>query len=337
MNPAPFTLPEGVVAASIAGSFGALALVSLAIGWQLLRRVLLDRRQRRREAEARRDLAGLMGALFSLGATAPEQVQAEVRRTPLEIIANVLRSVRGVERDALLAAVLATGRIAPLLRALDSGGMVRRLNALRQLEAFDCPVVADALLRLLERPGAQLIRNQAALVLARQGVAVPAPLLISALRLERVQPALFHQALFREIALRDAREVFELITALRSVGVRAALIRALGHDVTLQAVPALEAWAAHPEPALRIAATMAAARLRHPGSLPWIRALFTDPAPRVRLAAVIAFRQIAPTAEAHELAAFTAETDPAVFGAAAEAAMAMRRGMAPPRLIEVGT
>jgi hypothetical protein len=329
------TLPTDVVGLILAVTFGSLALVSLAIGWQLLRRMVLDRRRQRVEAEARRDLAGLMGALFMLGAEAPAHLRAEVRRVPLEIIAQVLRSLRGKERDALLEAVLETGRIAPLLRGLERGGLVRRLGALRQLEAFDCPVVAAALLRQLERGGPQLVRNTAALILARQGVAVPAELLVRALRLERVRPALFHRALFREIALREAREIFELLATVRAIPVKAALIRALGHDVTLQALPTLEQWASHPAPPLRVAAAMAAARLRHPSTLPWIKRLFTDPVDNVRLAAVVAFRQVAPTREAHELTAFTAETERHVFGAAAEAAMAMRRGNPPPRLVEV--
>ena len=331
----PLTLPTDVVGMIVAVTFGSLVLVSLAIGWQLLRRVVLDRCRQRVEAEARRHLAGLMGALFMLGTAAEAQLQAEVRRVPLEIIAQVLRSLRGKERDALLAAVLATGRIVPLLRALERGGLVRRLGALRQLEAFDCPVVSEALLRLLERHAPQLIHNSAALILARQGVAVPAELLIRALRLDKVRPALFHRALFREIALREAREIFELLVAVRAIPARAALIRALGHDVTLQALPTLEQWAGHPEPQLRVAAAMAAARLRHPSTLPWIKRLFADPVDSVRLAAVVAFRQIAPPRDAHELAAFTAETQRHVFGAAAEAAMAMRRGTPPPRLVEV--
>jgi hypothetical protein len=331
----PLTLPTDVVGMIVAVTFGSLALVSLAIGWQLLRRVVQDRRRQRVEAEARRHLAGLMGALFTLGTAAEAQLRAEVRRVPLEIIAQVLRSLRGKERDALLAAVLATGRIAPLLKALERGGLVRRLGALRQLEAFDCPVVSDALLRLLERRAPQLIRNSAALILARQGVAVPADLMIRALRLDKVRPALFHRALFREIALREAREIFELLVAVRAIPARAALIRALGHDVTLQALPTLEQWAGHPEPRFRVAAAMAAARLRHPSTLPWIKRLFTDPVDSVRLAAVVAFRQIAPLRDAHELTAFTAETQRHVFGAAAEAAMAMRRGTPPPRLVEV--
>lgn len=319
----------------VAATCGAVALVSLVIGWQLLRRMVLDRRRRRVEAEARRDLAGLMGALFTLGANAPEQLRAEVLRSPLEIIAQVLRSLRGKERDALLAAMLESGRIAPLLKALERGRLVRRLGALRQLEAFDCPVVSEALMRQLERRGPQLVRNSAALILARQGVPIAPDLLISALRLDKVRPALFHRALFREIALREAREIFELLVTVRSVPVKAALIRALGHDVTLQALPTLEQWAAHPEPQLRVAAAMAAARLRHPSTLPWIRQLFADPVANVRLAAVVAFRQIAPLRDAHELAVFTAETERHVFGAAAEAAMAMRRGTPPPRLVEV--
>ena len=105
--------------------------------------------------------------------------------------------------------------------------------------------------------------------------------------------------------------------------------------MTLQALPTLEQWAGHPEPQLRVAAAMAAARLRHPSTLPWIKRLFADPVDSVRLAAVVAFRQIAPPRDAHELAAFTAETQRHVFGAAAEAAMAMRRGTPPPRLVEV--
>lgn len=331
----PLTFPDDVVGAILFVTFGALATVSLAIGWQLLRRVWLDRRRQRVEAESRRHLAGLMGALFTLGAGAESQLRAEVRRVPLEIIAQVLRSLRGKERDTLLAAVLDSGRIDPLLKALERGGLVRRLGALRQLEAFDCPVVSAALLRQLERRGPQLIRNTAALILARQGVSVPAPLLVRALHLETVRPALFHRALFREIALREAREIFELLVEVRAMPVKAALIRALGHDVTLQALPTLEQWAKHPEPQLRVAAAMAAARLRHPSTLPWIKRLFIDPVANVRLASVVAFRQVAPPRDAHELTAFTAEPERHVFGAAAEAAMAMRRGTQPPRLVEV--
>ena len=331
----PLTLPGGVVAAILATTFGTLVLVCLTIGWQLLRRLMLDRRRSRAEAEARAELTTLMGAMFRGDSDAGARLEGRVRGASLEVLASVMRSVRGNERDALLAAVLASGRIAPQIAVLEGRRTVRRLTALRQLEAFDCAPVAEALLRVLARPGPQLIRNSAALVLARQGVAIAPALLIDALRLEQVRPALFHRALFREIALRDAREVFALIAALRSVPVRAALIRALGYDVTLQALPTLEQWASHPAAQLRAAAAMAAARLRHPSSLPWVRALFHDPVDAVRLAAVVAFRQIAPLAQAHELSAFTAETDATVFGAAAEAAMAMRRGTPPPRLIEV--
>ena len=331
----PLTFPTDMVDATVVVTFGSVAMVSVAIGWQLLRRMVLDRRRQRVEAEARRHLAGLMGALFMLGPQAESQLHAEVNRVPLEIIAQVLRSLRGKERDALLAAVLASGRINPLLKGLESGGLVRRLGALRQLEAFDCPVVTEALLRQLDRGGPQLVRNSVALILARQGVAIPADLLIRALRLDSVRPALFHRALFREIALREAREIFELLVAVRTIPVKAALIRALGHDVTLQALPTLEQWASHPAPQLRVAAAMAAARLRHPSTLPWIKRLFIDPVAAVRLASVVAFRQIAPLGEAHELTAFTAEPERHVFGAAAEAALAMSRGTPPPRLVEV--
>ena len=43
----PLTMPTDVVGMIVAVTFGSLALVSLAIGWQLLRRVVLDRRRQR--------------------------------------------------------------------------------------------------------------------------------------------------------------------------------------------------------------------------------------------------------------------------------------------------
>ncbi len=330
-------LSAGVTTLIFTITLASLALVSVAIVYQYLRRIWLRRRAAGAEAAAMGELALLMRVLFgpARGADAAGLRDA-VGQVSLDVLTNVLRSMRGVERGHLLDAVEHSGRIAPLLRRLEHGGLVARLTALRMLEAYDCPPVAAALARLLERRVPQLVRNTAALVLTRQGVVLRPALLVTALRLEAVRPTLFHRTLLREMGLRDCHEVFALLAMVRNVPMKAALIRALGHDVTLQALPALEQWAAHPEAQARAAAAMAAARLRHPSSLPWVKGLFFDADPTVRLAAVVAFRQIAPAAAAHELSAFTAETEPRVFGAAAAAATAMRRGLPAPRLVEVG-
>ncbi len=319
-------------------SFIFLAVVVCIIIFQLLRRLWMAKHADQHEGNMQEQLSQLTSALFASNGQDPHnsgkntnELAVAVDNVSLTVIAQVLTLLRGGERDRLLRAVAQSQNLAQPIKQLHRGNVTKRMRAMRILESFDCETSFAALQQVLDSRNPQIVRETAAYILARNGVPIGAARLIKSLNLGKNPPSLFHCTLFREIATHDCGEIFDLIDLADYIPLKAALIRALGYDLTLGVLPALERWADHAESDIRLAALTAATKLRHPSSLPWIKSHFSDESIPVRLAAITAFRQIAPAADAHELAAFTAERDPTVFAAAAESAQLMARSHHHPR------
>ncbi len=196
-------------------------------------------------------------------------------RKPLESsLAALTAALSDSEADTAAYAARALGILAkpasvePLLTALDSGKVPLVTNALVALEAI-----------LEKNPGATVAKEKVARVVTLAGdanasVAVPA------------------LTLLRQFAGAD-REVFRRLWSIATTGTGRRRQVALASSAAVlrdNALPALEAAAKSPEPALRSAAAEALAYLSFAKAAPLRQTLIGDPHPLVRGAVLGSFR-----------------------------------------------
>lgn len=170
-------------------------------------RIASERRARARAAERRRNVALLLGD--EPDREAPEGIRpASDPLTDLSI--ELIRLVRGEERTKFLASAARLGVPDRLRERLRHGRASTRLAAAEALGHFEDASSIDTLTAALSDANQQ-VRLTAALALAAQGHAPPAPELVAWLGLGRDEHSLLGVALLKEIARDHPEQISDLL------------------------------------------------------------------------------------------------------------------------------
>ena len=271
-------LAAGVAALSFALALAAAGLMF----WLIVRRRQLestaDRERAGVLAASREMMAALSGRAIVLG----DELARDAR---LGALSQLLRLVRGDDRERLLALAERNGLFDAGLAGLTHRRAARRAEAIRELEYFASAACLAGLARCLAEDGSPRVRLEAAAALARLDALPPVDQLLSSLGLPERRVTRVHAALLRGLAPRDAAAIALLADREDLAPLRPLLVETLGWTEDFAMMRRLAAHAGNPEPEVRSAAVRAARHLKHPGAGAWIVPLLEDPAAPVRLQA----------------------------------------------------
>ncbi|TFI59258.1 HEAT repeat domain-containing protein [Sphingomonas parva] len=184
-----------------------------------------------REAERRRLVPVLLA-----GAAGTDR-RARDRPLLTDITVELIRLVRGSERDRLIDAASRLGVAARLQRRLDSGSPRVRIAAVEALSEFPDEESTDRLLTALSDRSAD-VRLSAALALAARDRAPSAVTLVDLLGIGTTEHSLLVRALFSDIARTRPDEIKALILSGGvPVGAKAAAVDALSASGDYSLVP----------------------------------------------------------------------------------------------------
>lgn len=267
----------------------ALAASSLMLMVALIvRRVIADRQEARR-VRRRESLITLVlraldepdGALSLLGAIRPND-----RFLIADIIFDLLRNVRGPDRQGLSTLLEDLGLIEDDLAALRHGRSRQRAAAVQRLAQVDRAWVDETLKAALDdrSPG---VRLAAASALAERGSKVDPRVVVTKLAIGTRESSRVLRSIFRKLARNSPGEIISLLQGSDSDLVKVLAIDALGTAGHYAALPALIAVAHEGTINIRANALRALGLLGHPDAAPAVMAGLTDKAWQVRTQAAI--------------------------------------------------
>jgi HEAT repeat protein len=271
-------LAAGVAALSFALALAAAGLML----WLIVRRRQLEGAADRERAGVLTASREMMAALSGNGTVLGEELPREAR---LGALSQLLRLVRGDDRERLLALAERNGLFEAGLAGLTHRRAARRAQAIRELEYFASAACLAGLARCLAEDGSPRVRLEAAAALARLDALPPVEQLLSSLGLPERPVTRVHAALLRGLAPRDAEAIALLAEREDQTRLRPLLVETLGWTGDFAMARRLAAHAVDREPEVRSAAVRAARHLKHPGASAWIVPLLEDPAAPVRLQA----------------------------------------------------
>ena len=215
--------------ASLLLATGALAIMVVLI----VSRVLGSRREGLRAARRRALVQQLLRGGVSDGSA--------LRKAPPDLIAqtfrDLIRLVRGDERDALVEQAAQLGVPARLCRLLESGSARDRLSAAQSLADFRDPGTLQALRNALDDRNED-VRLAAALSLAHSGGAAEVHALVERLGLGTEEDSMMIVTLFRTVAEERPHEIKALILRPETnVRARLAAVEALAGTGDYSLVP----------------------------------------------------------------------------------------------------
>jgi HEAT repeat protein len=217
-----------------------LAVLSLALMTVLvIRRVVSDARLRRREARRKEMLDWLLEYLTGVSpAMAAEFIETEDDAEIVsEVIEHLLRSLRGEERERLVAVLRSLGGIEKRLAELRHGKEWQRVAAANTLRYLEGEGVLDGLRGALDDPS-PAVRSAAARALFGQHALGSVKVLVEKLVIEAGVPPHALRDIFRRLGPAFHAELLEVLQS-GDEQARVVAIDALGHSGDLQAVEPL--------------------------------------------------------------------------------------------------
>ncbi len=280
---------------------GLAGLSLLLMSTLVVRRVIGDRAAARRERRKQAMLEWLLDCLVTL---VPEQAgdfieSKQDAKILVEVIEHLLRSLRGEERERLIAVLRSLGGLETCLERLRHGKDWQREAAAGSLRYLEGPGIREGLRQALDDPSPG-VRCAAARALLHLDSAGSAQLLIDKLIVEAAVPPHAVRDVFRRLGpfYHD-----ELIHALRSdlEDVKVVAIDALGHSGELSVVEPLlalleQALAAPVAKEIAANTYRALGLLGDPRALPAVKQGLRSPAWELRCQAALCAGQI----HAHE-------------------------------------
>lgn len=181
---------------------GALAIMVALI----VARLVDDRRMRRREVQRQALLPALLGA----GELSADEASSMAPEVVADVSTNLIRLVRGADRDAFVHRATRIGVPLQLTQALRSRSARKRLAAAEAIGVFADGTSLEALRRALDDPNED-VRLAAALSLASAGDTKSAGETLHHLDLGEGEPSLLMVSLFRRIAADRPDDIKALI------------------------------------------------------------------------------------------------------------------------------
>jgi HEAT repeat protein len=264
-----------------------LAAIMVAVMvWLIVKRRRLEITAKQRQASemdlARTLLQKLAGAVIADPGRFAE-APAEAR---LGAVSQLLRLIRGGDRERLLQIAESDGLFNATLAMLHSVALARRVDAMHVLEQFASPACIDALQARMAGDASPAARLEAACALARLGHLPPPAAVVDMLDLMHCTQTRLHRALFRSLAAQHADQLTAMVRSDDFARLRAMLVEALGWSEDYSVLATLENSAADSDPEVRSSALRAARKLGHPRMEPWVVPLLDDASDSVRIQAV---------------------------------------------------
>lgn len=280
-------------ALAIALSMGFAAMSIAAALVMYLRRLIAERAAAGRAERDRRLSGDLIRASQSPDASPIVTLLAQSSASQrLRVLSHLLMLMKGDNQNALLMLADRLDVTAPMIAALRSRSIARRVDAMRAIEQIPTMAGIDALTgRLLNDPS-MAVRTEAAVALARLD-ALPEPMTVShALSLRNAAPMPVHGLILRVCAANHVEATMRLADDVRLGRIRPLVVEALGSSRDFAVLDALARHARSCDPALRIAALKAARRLGHPAAAIWVQPMLVDGDDNVRIHAIKACRTL---------------------------------------------
>lgn len=282
----------GVHALAVTVAIGSL-LFAVAMG--IAAAILIGRRRRYEATQAARLEERRAASRHLLALSAGQAADGSAQITPdaeRAALSQLLRLVRGHDRDKLLALAEREGLFEEAIAGLDDARPARRIDAMRRLEQFGSPECVTALTRCLTGDEDPEVRLEAATSLARLDMLPPLPDLIVALGLNERPILRLHAALLRSLARRDVEHLLAALGSATNPPLRRLLVEALGWTEDLTMASWLARFGHDPDSEVRCAAVRAARHLGHPDAGRWIAHLLDDEVEAVRVQASQAAGQL---------------------------------------------
>jgi HEAT repeat protein len=269
------------------GSLALAAVSLLLMAFLVARRVVTDRRRRRYQAHRDQMLSRLLDHLAAAEPDDDASLAANGKdaRVLNEVIEHLLRSVRGEERQRLVAVVRSLGGVEEKLKRLRDGKEWERVAAAVALRHFNQPAVIMALDKALDDPDPD-VRASAARALFDLDAVESAWLLIQKLVIETsVRPHAVRD-IFRKLGRRFCDD---LITVLQTdfETARIVAIDALAQSGELRVVDPLLRLISEGSKEITINVFRALALLGDPRALSAVMKGLRDPAWEVRCQAAL--------------------------------------------------
>ena len=262
------------------------AIMLVVLGWYIFKRHRLESTAKERQASEMDLSRTLLQKLAGSVIADPKRFAEAPAEARLRSVSQLLRLLRGGDRERLLQIAESDGLFDATLSMLESGELARRVDAMHVLEQFASPACIDALLARMAGDASPAARLEAACALARLGHLPSPSAVVDMLDLMHCTQTRLHRALFRSLAARDADQLTAMVRNLDYARLRAMLVEALGWSEDYSALVTLEESAADLDPEVRSSALRAARKLGHPRMEPWVVLLLDDESDSVRIQAV---------------------------------------------------
>ena len=274
----------GTLVVGISCVFALWMIVEMAmLVWSRTRDERKFARAKQLDLEITRDLLAAVYQQNDYQFTAFNTASAQER---LRAARGLIQLVRGEDREKLFHITEAAKLLDGLVSELVSPQVVRRIDAVRELEQVGSSTCIDGLQKCLASDQNAMVRLEAAAALARLGKLPNIRNVIEMLKLETTKLTKLHAALFRSVAARDGDELMILANDEALRWQRAAIVDALGWTENFEVLVALARHGNDTDPEVRCAALRAARKIGHPSAGQWITPLLFDPSIDVRVQAV---------------------------------------------------
>ncbi|MDH3376365.1 MAG: HEAT repeat domain-containing protein [Gammaproteobacteria bacterium] len=265
----------------------ALAAVSIVIMLALTVRRVTLMRQRRHDTKIRAELTPLI--LRYLDGDVALDVLREYTRgqgSELmgELVADLLYSVRGGDRENLIELLRRLGIIELHLSALQHRTATKRAAAIFGLSLVDDPPVLDRIRDLLGDPDPD-VRLLAAQALSKHRAIGPVRVLVDKLQIGTVENSRVLRTIFRNLTRKHTDELVELLDDDVPAAAKILAIDALGRSGNFAVIDAISAMIAHDSEDVRVMTLRALAELEHPKALPTVMRGLDDEHAAVRATA----------------------------------------------------
>ena len=268
---------------------GVSIIVMLAL---VVRRLVLVRRQQR-DSKIRGELTPLILRYLDGGIafdTLRDYMHGQESVLMSELVADLLDSVRGDDRERLLELLRRLEIIEVHFSALQDPTATRRAAAILGLSLFDDPPVLDRIHDLLDDPDPD-VRLLAAQALSKHRAIGPVRVLVDKLQIGTVHNSRALRTIFRNLTREHTDELIELLDGDVSALAKVLAIDALGRSGNFAVIDAINAMIADESEDIRVATLRALADLGHPQALCTVaRALDDERAPVRATAATCAWR-----------------------------------------------